>query len=105
MVQMQKREKVVAVRQNKEATDEEKTNLRTHGAVLNREGHVKLHLKGSFALSAPHQHWGDAEGTAGAEPGEAGGAQDRAGGESRTLPGKHVSGISLKEHCLAWKLW
>lgn len=49
MVQMQKREKVVAVRQNKEATDEEKTNLRTHGAVLNREGRVKLHLKGSFA--------------------------------------------------------
>lgn len=56
-------------------------------------------------MSAPHQHWGDAEGAAGAEPGEAGGAQDRAGGESRTLPGKHVSGISLKEHCLAWKLW
>lgn len=56
-------------------------------------------------MSAPHQHWGDAEGTAGADQGEAGGAQDRAGGESRMLPGKRVSGISLKERCLAWKLW
>lgn len=48
MVQMQKREKVVAVRQNKEATDEEKTNLRTHGAALNRERRVKLHLKAAL---------------------------------------------------------
>lgn len=56
-------------------------------------------------MSAPHQHCGDAEGTAGADQGEAGGAQDRAGDESRILPGKRVSGISLKEHCLAWKLW
>lgn len=105
MVQMQKREKVVAVRQNKEATDEEKNKPQDPRSSPQQGETCEVASKRQLCMSAPHQHCGDAEGTAGAEPGEAGGAQDRAGGESRMLPGKRVSGISLKERCLAWKLW